>query len=398
MGHPGQTGMSSQMLSLLNNHASAMSKIKSNLLDNLLQRKLPKFNNGASSQQQQSDIASMAAAVVAATMGHQNSALLSPDAESMSSKTNHLNKLLQNIADMNHLHHATSANVASLASSSPSSSSASSSSSESHDKSNLFLNNSSHNNGSQLNSELADLNDSEFMEKQQHKDWDGDEADEELDEEESNPDGISDDKNEVYYDEDLDEDQCESSNKQAHLIDDECEENDLRSRSPSNSSKSSGCSSMSSLIQSQFLNQQKQQQQHQHQKHLAGGNNGSASAANKLFMSHLAGCITPPISQLTIENHLKNFQQQQAQRQQHLMQQPHYQPHGNYNSYNTNGVKRKKSKEFAAMNSFIPSVGAMNCIRSGKQSPLDVNGASEQANHMVSFILCFIFTIKPTKF
>ncbi len=385
MSHSGQTGMNSQMLSLLNNHANAMSQIKSNLLENLLQRKLPnKFNNGLSTQhKQQNDIASMAAAVVAASLAsQQNSTLLSPDAESITSKTNHLNKLLQNIADMNNLQHTkvcNTNNVASLASSSPSSSSASSSSSEIHEKSSIFMNT---NNTSQLNNELSELNDNEFMEKQQqHKNWNGDEV---LDEEDSNQDGISDEKHEAYYDndDDIDDEQSENdNNKQLHLIENECDEKYLRSRSPSNSSKSSGCSSMSSLIQNQFLNQQKHQQ-HNH-KLMSGNNSESVSGANKLFMNHLAGCITPPINQMTIENHLKNFTQQQ-QRQHMIQQQPHYQPHGNYNSYNTNGVKRKKSKEFAAMNSFMTSIGTMDCMRNGKQSPSDINGSNEPTNHMVS--------------
>jgi len=155
-----------------------------------------------------------------------------------------------------------------------------------------------------------------------------------------------------------------------HEIDEEIEEHDIRSRSPSNSSKSSGCSSMSSMIQQQFL--QKQQQLNQ----SAGSNN-----ANKLLMSHLAGCITPPINQLALENHLKNFQHR------HLMVQHgggNYQPHGNYNSYNTNGVKRKKSKEFG-LNSFIPSVNTptmANSMRAGLSNPPTNN---EQQNHMVNF-------------
>lgn len=130
-GNTSQNGMNNQMMSLLNNHASAMSKIKSNLLENLLARKLPnKFSPGT----QQNDISSMAAAVVAASL---NNTSPSSDEISAQSKSTNLSKLLQNIVEMNQMHHfnntgnsntANTNHTASLASSSPSSSSSSSSS------------------------------------------------------------------------------------------------------------------------------------------------------------------------------------------------------------------------------------------------------------------------------
>lgn len=128
---------------------------------------------------------------------------------------------------------------------------------------------------------------------------------------------------------------------------------------------------MSSMIQQQFLQKQQLNQS-------AGSTN-----ANKLLMSHLAGCITPPINQLALENHLKSFQQHRHLLQQHGGGQ-NFQPHGNYNSYNANGVKRKKSKEFA-LNSFIPSVNSstmVNSMRAGLPNPPTNN---EPQNHMVNF-------------
>lgn len=122
-GNSGQHGM----MSLLNNHASAMSKIKSNLLENLLARKLPNKFPGS----QQADMSQMAAAVVAASL---NSASSSSNEISAESKSTNLSKLLQNIVEINQLHHFNGNNnngtnhSASLASSSPSSSSSSSSS------------------------------------------------------------------------------------------------------------------------------------------------------------------------------------------------------------------------------------------------------------------------------
>ena len=229
------------------------------------------------------------------------------------------------------------------ASSSPSSSSASASPLDHAEKQLLFNSSNQEDNGetdhkeeeSKANADESEFNEDSsngFQENEHH--------------------GNCEDSGKSFYDNDEGELEEQNLGHMREEMEDEIDENDMRSRSPSNSSKSSGCSSMSSLIQKQFL-----QQKHQF----------PGSDANKLLMSHLAGLAgqsAAGLNPLAFESHLKLLQQQRnllhSQQQQQVSAQQFQQPHGNYNSYNAKGVKRKKQagKEYA-LNSFIPTAPTM---------------------------------------
>jgi len=102
VGDLGSLMANSQMMSLLSSQANAMTKMKSNFLESLLQRKLPnKYSLPSPHQpQQHSDMVSMAA-LVAASLGQGGGT--SADELISQGKSNNLNKLLQNIVEMNQM-------------------------------------------------------------------------------------------------------------------------------------------------------------------------------------------------------------------------------------------------------------------------------------------------------
>ena len=385
LANAGSNGLSSQMVSLLN-HANAMSKIKSSLLESLLSRKLPNKFFANSQQSNEQNMASMAAAVVAAAV---NSSSMSANNNANNedllaqSKSTNLTKLLQNIVEMNHFNHANS-----LMNTSPSSASSSSSSSTpsiEHEKQNSMSNLNDqhdeqatndvcnipdcnckpeeHDYESEMTANEHDIEAKHVDIKHNHKDvkrkrFRHPNREIEYDELKSNEIESEDDelagnnyqeetdtpeenKSRFYDDEEEDEDHINGqehstlANSQRQGMDEEMDD-DLRSRSPSNSSKSSGCSSMSSMIQNQFV---------------------SSLNPNKLLVNRMTNCITPPINHMAIENHLKNFQQR------HMMLPGNPQSHmsfhhavNNSNKHNllnyqaadnfTNQLKRKKNKEY----------------------------------------------------
>jgi hypothetical protein len=93
----------SQMMCLLSGQANAMTKMKSNFLESLLQRKLQpsKYSLPSPHQPQpHSDMVSMAA-LVAASLGQGGGS--SADELISQGKSNNLSKLLQNIVEMNQM-------------------------------------------------------------------------------------------------------------------------------------------------------------------------------------------------------------------------------------------------------------------------------------------------------